>query len=69
LNGNQKKTDLMQTHFIFDSRLEYAIPLSDSVLGFHKHGIQVKEGREGVSKKFFKKFLEISEIFKVLKIV
>lgn len=42
LNGNQKKTDLMQTHFIFDSRLEYAIPLSDSVLGFHKHGIQGK---------------------------
>uniref|UniRef100_A0A915LZZ0 CNH domain-containing protein n=1 Tax=Meloidogyne javanica TaxID=6303 RepID=A0A915LZZ0_MELJA len=41
LNGNQKKTDLMQTHFIFDSRLEYAIPLSDSVLGFHKHGIQI----------------------------
>nr|CAD2145515.1 unnamed protein product [Meloidogyne enterolobii] len=32
----------MQTHFIFDSRLEYAIPLSDSVLGFHKHGIQGK---------------------------
>ncbi|KAL7073753.1 hypothetical protein ACQ4LE_006917 [Meloidogyne hapla] len=42
LSGNQKKTDLMQTHFIFDSRLEYAIPLSDSVLGFHKHGIQGK---------------------------
>ncbi|KAL3068137.1 hypothetical protein niasHT_038127 [Heterodera trifolii] len=38
-NGTEKNTDLMQTSFSFDFSLEYAIPLSDSVLAFHKHGV------------------------------
>uniref|UniRef100_A0A914HHV7 Mitogen-activated protein kinase kinase kinase kinase n=1 Tax=Globodera rostochiensis TaxID=31243 RepID=A0A914HHV7_GLORO len=38
-NGTEKNTDLMQTSFTFDFNLDYAIPLSDSVLAFHKHGV------------------------------
>jgi hypothetical protein len=42
LEGNEKKTELKVTQsFSFDFRLEFAIPLADSVLAFHKNGVQV----------------------------
>lgn len=34
-------TDLMKTSFTFDFNIEFAVPLPDSVMAFHKHGIQV----------------------------
>lgn len=48
LEGNEKKTNLKLTtqSFTFDFRLDFAIPLSDSVLAFYKHGVQVNDGLE-----------------------
>jgi [mitogen-activated protein kinase] kinase 5 len=40
IEGTKKKSDLMLTSFEFDFNIEYAIGLSDSVLAFHKHGIE-----------------------------
>lgn len=41
MDGRQKPTDLMQTHFKFDFKICHALPLNDSVLIFHDNGIQV----------------------------
>ncbi|CAD5224668.1 unnamed protein product [Bursaphelenchus okinawaensis] len=40
VDGKVKNTDLMQTRFKFDFTLSYAIPLADSVLAFHKYGVE-----------------------------
>ncbi|CAD5231812.1 unnamed protein product [Bursaphelenchus xylophilus] len=40
IDGKVKTTDLMQTRFKFGFPLSYAIPLADSVLAFHKFGVE-----------------------------
>ena len=41
LDGNVKKPELMKTSFNFDFHIELAAALSDSVLAFHRNGVQV----------------------------
>ena len=40
IEGQKKKSDLMKTSFEFDFTIDYAIDLPDSVLVFHKNGIE-----------------------------
>uniref|UniRef100_A0A915ENN7 Mitogen-activated protein kinase kinase kinase kinase n=1 Tax=Ditylenchus dipsaci TaxID=166011 RepID=A0A915ENN7_9BILA len=40
MDGLEKVTDLMTTSFTFDFNIDYAVALPDSVLAFHKHGVQ-----------------------------
>lgn len=47
LEGQLKSTDLWQTTFTFDFQVDYALPLPDSVLAFHKSGIQGKSFFKG----------------------
>ncbi|KAE9552321.1 hypothetical protein FO519_004446 [Halicephalobus sp. NKZ332] len=40
LDGNMRKPELMKTFFNFDFHIELAVALSDSVLAFHRNGVQ-----------------------------
>ncbi|KAI6186457.1 Non-specific serine/threonine protein kinase [Aphelenchoides besseyi] len=40
IDGQIKKTNLMHTTFDFDFKITAAVPLPDSVLAFHSHGLQ-----------------------------
>lgn len=41
MEGVEKTTNLMKTSFNFNFQINFAVALPDSVLTFHKHGVQV----------------------------